>query len=139
MLIDKNKADKILGAIAYIIVIIIVFMMGVFVGGIYQSSRTGISIVSAEDFKKLSVDEIDQYYNNIDIRITDATVEEIVTSASDMWIKTDIGSVFFEDPEDVYKVREGETFTFIGNVDLQRDDGKIIFHHAEFIPPIYEK
>ena len=80
----------------------------------------------------MSYDRIDTYYNNAKVRVTDCLVESCVEGSTQPFIEANVGNVFFEDPEDAYKVREGETFTFEGRLSID-NNGDIIFHDSDFI------
>ena len=110
---------------------IAVFLLGMlFAIGINWFIPAQVPVVSASTLTSMSVDELDEYYNNREIRVVGATVDHI--SSGNSFLVTDVGSVFFKDEDDIFKVREGETFTFKGRFRID-NTGSIIFHQSEFI------
>lgn len=116
-------------------------MIGMFLLGMLISTAASwlvpapAQVVSASSIKNMSIDEIDEYYNSSQIRVVGATVEKIPNNGT--FLITDVGNVFFKNDDDVFRVREGERFTFVGR--LRIDYGNSVsFSQSEFIN-LYEE
>ena len=129
----EKSLEETLTFIIILVFIILAFILGCFFGAYIKGRKyEEVKIVSANELLDMSYDRIDIYYNNSKVRVTDCLVESCVEGSTQPFIETNVGSVFFEDSEDAYKVREGETFTFEGRLDID-NDGDIIFHDSDFI------
>lgn len=111
-------------------------MIGMFLLGMLVSTAanwlvpTPAQVVYADTIKSMSIDEIDEYYSSKRVRVVGATVERISNSGT--FLITDIGEVFFEDDDDVFRVREREKFTFVGRLMIDYGN-EIRFSQSEFI------
>lgn len=129
---EKSLEDT-LTFIVIIFIIVFAFILGCFFGAYIEGRKyEEVKVISADELLDMSYDRIDTYYNNAKVRVTDCLVESCVEGSTQPFIEANVGNVFFEDPEDAYKVREGETFTFEGRLSIE-NDGDIIFHDSDFI------
>lgn len=127
---EINLIMWILGVIVYT-GIVIVATIGVTLMVVSDSLKP-TNVISAKEFSSLTLDEIDNVYNGKYMRITDASVIDVEIGSISNFVYTDVGVVFFTDSEDAFKVRKGETLTFIGKVSINNEN-EVSFHDADFI------
>ena len=116
-------------------------MIGMFLLGMLISTAASwlvpapAQVISASSIKNMSIDEIDEYYNSKQVRVVGATVEKISNNGT--FLITDVGKVFFKNDDDVFRVREGERFTFVGRLRIDYGNS-VLFSQSEFIN-LYEE
>lgn len=132
MIIKAKKVNDILSYILLIILVIVCIIFGIFIGAYITEMRYGDNLsYSADEFLDLDTIDLEEIEGK-EMRISDVYVEEVVTVSTGMFVETNVGTVFFKDDEDALKVREGETFTFRGQLSIDLD-GEISFHQSDYI------
>lgn len=127
----RSTKDKALLMIGIIISMFVCFALGVLIGTIGAEPCDDNQSYSANEF--LDLDSIDlEEIEGKEMIISDVYIEEVVTRSTGMFVKTEIGTIFFKDDEDALKVRAGETFTFKGRLSIDLD-GEMSFHQSDYI------
>lgn len=127
----KSTKDKALLMIGIIISMFVCFALGVLIGTIGAEHCDDNQSYSANEFLDLDIADLEEIEGK-EMRISDVYVEEVVTGSTGMFVKTEVGTVFFKDDEDALKVRAGETFTFKGRLSIDLD-GETSFHQSDYI------
>lgn len=132
---DDDKGRMNISRPLFILSMLAMFFLGMLLAiGAGFFIPTTAQVVTAESIRSMSFDELDEYYNSKELRVVGAEVEDISNDYT--FLITNVGNVFFENDEDIYMVRSGERFTFIGRLVI--DDGSHWFTSSEFVS-LYEE
>lgn len=128
---DDEKGRINVSRLFFLLSLLAMFFLGMFMSiGMRWLIPIPAQVVTADCIKAMSIDELDEYYGSRKLRVVGAEVERV--SSNSTFLITDIGNVFFEDDEDIYMVREGEKFTFIGRLVVDTDES-YWFNRSEFV------
>lgn len=129
---NNPKKDDMLSYTLSAILMVLCVLFGIFIGAFITELQYGNNLsYFADEFLDLNIADLEEIEGK-EMRISDVYVEEVVTGSTGMFVKTEVGTVFFKDDEDALKVRAGETFTFKGRLSIDLD-GETSFHQSDYI------